>query len=202
MAAKKHDLLILAFVHAEAWHAWLVKEHARSRGVWMKLAKAKSGIASVDYAGALDVALAWGWIDAQKASLDERHWLQKFCPRGPRSIWSKVNRDKIAALEAAGKMQPAGRAAVEAAKKDGRWDRAYDSPTRATVPDDLAVALAKSSKASKLFSELDGANRYAILHRVQTAKKAATRAKRIATFVEMLAKGETLHPRKRARAKS
>jgi uncharacterized protein YdeI (YjbR/CyaY-like superfamily) len=204
MAAKRSsstssELPQRAFADARAWDAWLAAEHATARGVWMEIAKKGSGIRSVTYAEALDVALSWGWIDAQKRSLDARRFLQQFSPRGKRSIWSKVNREKIAALEAAGRMKEPGRAAVAAAKADGRWDRAYDSPARATPPPDLLSALAKSAKAQKLFAELDSANRYAILHRVATAKKPETRANRIATFVAMLARGETLHPRRKAK---
>ncbi|CAN5441827.1 YdeI/OmpD-associated family protein [soil metagenome] len=198
-AAKRIEHPTLSFASAAAWNTWLKNEHARAKGVWIKIARKSSGLESVDYPGALDVALTWGWIDGQRASFDETHFLQKFTPRGKRSIWSKVNRDKIAALEKAGKMQPAGRAEVERAKADGRWDAAYDSPSNAKVPDDLAAAFAKSPRASKLFAVLDATNRYAVLHRVQTAKKPETRAARIAKFVAMLAKGETIHPRKQAK---
>ena len=194
MAAKKPDYPKMEFSDAKAFDRWLGKEHARATGVWVVFAKKSSGITSVDYKGALEVALTWGWIDGQAGSVDDERWMQKYTPRGPRSIWSKINRERIAALEAAGRMKPAGRAAVEAAKADGRWDAAYDSPSTATVPDELVKALAKNARAKKMFATLDSINRYAILHRVQTAKKPETRAKRIATFVEMLARGETLHP--------
>ncbi len=188
-----------SFRDGAAFDAWLAKQHASAEGLWLVMAKKGSGIASVTYAEALDVALTWGWIDARKESVDDTYWKQQFSPRGKRSIWSKVNREKIAALEASGRMKDPGRAAVAAAKADGRWDRAYDSPARAEVPPDLAAALAKNAKARALFGELDSANRYAILHRVLTAKKPETRAQRIATFVAMLARGETLHPRRKAR---
>lgn len=163
----------------------------------MVIAKKGATARTVDYPAALEVALTWGWIDGQKGRLDDEAWLQKFCPRGPRSIWSKVNRDKIAALEKAGRMKEPGRAAVRAAQEDGRWERAYDSPANAKVPDDLAAALGKSAKARRAFEALDRTNRYAILHRVHTAKLPATRARRIATFVAMLARGETLYPPRR-----
>jgi uncharacterized protein YdeI (YjbR/CyaY-like superfamily) len=137
--------------------------------------------------------LCFGWIDGQSKRVDERFYVQKFTPRRPRSTWSKVNREKVAALEAAGRMRPAGRAEVERAKADGRWDAAYDSPATATVPDDLAAAL-EAGGVAEAFAALDGQNRYAILYRVQTAKKPETRARRIETFVAMLAAGEKLHP--------
>ena len=193
--------LTLAFASAEAWDRWLTAYHAASPGLWLKLAKKASGLASVDYAGALEVALTWGWIDGQKAPLDEVHWLQRFTPRRARSLWSKVNREKVAALEKAGRMKPPGRAAVAAAKRDGRWAQAYDSPSRATVPPDLARALAREPRANTRFRALDATNRYAILYRVHTAKKAETRARRIEILVAMLARGETLHPPRKKAAK-
>jgi uncharacterized protein YdeI (YjbR/CyaY-like superfamily) len=199
MAAPRPPLPTLAFETAATWDRWLEREHATSRGLWLKLAKKGTGLPSVDYAGALDVALTWGWIDGQKAALDEVHWLQKFTPRGPKSLWSKVNREHIARLELAGRMKPAGQAAVAAAQADGRWAQAYDSPARATVPEDLARALERSRKAAQAWAGLDAANRYAVLHRVLTAKKAETRARRIETLVAMLARGETIHPRRTPR---
>jgi uncharacterized protein YdeI (YjbR/CyaY-like superfamily) len=188
------EVPVVSFAETEAWSAWLASRHQSSRGVWIKIAKKVSGHASITYAEALEVALAWGWIDGQKGKLDEAWWLQKFTPRSSRSMWSKINCEKATALIAAGKMMPSGLAEVERAKKDGRWDRAYDSPSRASVPEDLEKALAKNPRAKKFFATLDSRNRYAILFRVQHAKKAETRARRIAQFVEMLAKGEKLHP--------
>lgn len=188
------ELPMAAFEHPRAWAEWLAANHASSRGVWMKLAKKGSGVASITYPEALDVALAWGWIDGQKRSHDETAWLQKFTPRGARSIWSKVNREKALALIASGDMQPSGLAEVERAQKDGRWEAAYDSPSRATVPEDFAAALAANARAAGFFSTLNAANRYAMLFRIQTVKKAETRARRIAQFVEMLARHEKLHP--------
>jgi uncharacterized protein YdeI (YjbR/CyaY-like superfamily) len=193
-SAPAGELPIMPFESPRAWDAWLAANHASSRGVWMKLAKKVAGVASITYAEALEVALVWGWIDGQKGSFDDAWWLQKFTPRGPRSIWSKVNREKAQALMDAGKMRPSGLAAVERAKADGRWDAAYDSPSKATVPDDLAAALAANPRASAFFATLDATNRYAVLHRVHTAKKVETRARRISQFVEMLARGEKLHP--------
>jgi uncharacterized protein YdeI (YjbR/CyaY-like superfamily) len=188
------ELPIKPFRDAEAWRRWLAKNHASATGVWIKFAKKSSGIASIDYAQALEHALCWGWIDGQAKGIDEAWYQQRFTPRGRRSIWSKINRDKALALIEAGKMQPAGLAEVERAQQDGRWDRAYDSPRNATVPDDLAAALAKKPKAKKVFETLDSQNRYAILHRIQIVKKPETRAKRIAEFVVMLAEGRKLHP--------
>ena len=183
-----------AFASPKAWDAWLQKHHAKSPGLWLKLAKKGAGGKSVTYAEALEVALAWGWIDGQRRSHDDTAFLQKFTPRGPRSIWSKINREKALALIAAGEMKPSGLAEVERAKRDGRWDAAYDSPSRASVPEDLAAAFAANPRAAEFFATLNATNRYAVLFRVQTAKKPETRLKRITQFVEMLAKHEKLHP--------
>ncbi len=160
----------------------------------MQLAKKASGIPSVTYVEAIETALCYGWIDGQKQSHNAEAWLQKFTPRGRKSIWSKINREKALSLIENGKMQAAGLAEVERAKQDGRWEQAYDSPGSATVPPDLQAALNHSPKAKAFFATLESRNRYAILWRVQTAKKAETRAKRIALFVEMLERGEKLHP--------
>jgi len=184
----------VAFVDPEALGKWLARHHASSTGVWLKLAKKGSGIASITYAEVIEVALAWGWIDGQKKPFDDDWWLQKLTPRGPRSIWSKINRDKALALIKAGTMKPSGLAEVERAKRDGRWEAAYDSQSRATVPDDLAAALSANPRAKAFFATLDSGNRYAVLFRVHSAKKASTRAERIARFVEMLARHEKLHP--------
>ena len=173
---------------------WLRKHHATATCLWVKYAKKKSGIASLDWNQAVDVALCYGWIDGQAKALDETHSLQRFTPRGKRSPWSKLNRERVARLIAAGRMQAAGLAEVERARADGRWDAAYDSPATATVPDDLARALARSAKAKASFEALNASNRYAILHRLQEAKKPETRARRLATFVEMLEQGQKLHP--------
>ncbi|MEU6532210.1 YdeI/OmpD-associated family protein [Streptomyces sp. NPDC046928] len=188
------ELEIVAFESAEAFQAWLGENHAVSPGIWLKLRKKGPGVVALDYAQALDVALCYGWIDGQKAGLDDQWWLQRFTPRTARSRWSKVNRDKATALIEQGRMQPAGQAEVDRAKADGRWDAAYDSPRTATVPDDLAAALAAEPAAAEFFETLDRQNRYAILYRVQDAKRPETRARRIEKFVAMLAKGEKLHP--------
>ena len=188
------ELPTLSFADSRAFSDWLADNHSSSRGLWLRLAKKASGTASITYAEAVDVALAWGWIDGQKQGADEASWLQKFTPRGAKSVWSKINREKALAMIEAGTMRPSGLAEVERAKKDGRWDVAYDPPSRANVPDDLQEALSKNAKASAFFKTLDARNRYAVLWRVQTTKKAETRQKRIAEFVAMLARGEKLHP--------
>ena len=193
MATKK-ELARRAFSTTDAWAKWLEENHASSPGLWIKFAKKGSSARSITYAQALDVALAWGWIDCQKAALDESWWLQKFCARGPRSIWSEINRNKALAMIESGAMKPSGLLAIERAKKAGLWDSAYAPQSKATVPADLEAALAKNARASKFFATLDSANRYAILFRVHNAKKAETRAARIDKFVAMLAKGEKLHP--------
>nr|AYM53755.1 hypothetical protein [Archangium gephyra] len=193
-AAPAEEPPIIPFAKPLDWADWLARNHASSRGLWVKLAKKDSGIESITYAQALEVALAWGWIDGLKRSFDDTSWIQKFTPRGPRSIWSKINRDKALALIEAGEMKPPGLEQVERAKQDGRWEAAYDSQSRATVPEDLTAALAANPRAAAFFATLNSANRYAVLFRIHTAKKAETRAKRIAQFVEMLARNEKLHP--------
>ena len=193
-AGVAQDLEIVAFESAEAFEAWLGENHAVSPGVWLKLRKKAPGIVALDYAQALDVALCYGWIDGQKAGFDDQWWLQRFTPRKPNSKWSKNNRDKVAALIEQGRMRPPGQAEIDRAKADGRWEAAYDGAKTATVPEDLAAALAANPAAAKFFETLDGQNRYAILYRVQDAKRAETRARRIEKFVAMLAQGEKLHP--------
>jgi uncharacterized protein YdeI (YjbR/CyaY-like superfamily) len=188
------ELPIVSFASREEWAEWLRAEHSTCNGVWLKLAKRGSGLASVSYSEALDVALCFGWIDGQKRGLDESHWLQRFTPRGPRSRWSRINRDRAVALMERGEMHAAGRRAVEAAQADGRWEAAYAGARAATVPADLQAALDADERAREFFATLDGANRYAILYRVQEAKRPETRARRIARFVSMLAAGEKLHP--------
>jgi uncharacterized protein YdeI (YjbR/CyaY-like superfamily) len=192
--AYKDDLALLPFATPAAWEKWLAANHETARGVWLKLAKADAGNASVTYAEALDVALCYGWIDGQKGSVDARYWKQRFTPRSARSKWSQINCKKIDALIAAGRMTPAGLREVEAAKADGRWERAYAGARAAEVPEDLVAALAANKKAQNAFATLDGANRYSILYHVHDAKKPETRAKRIAKYVAMLASGEKPHP--------
>ncbi|HUQ98150.1 MAG TPA: YdeI/OmpD-associated family protein [Gemmatimonadaceae bacterium] len=193
MDPKPGDPLEL-FAEPADFERWMRRHHATASCVWVKYAKKKSGIPSIDWNQAVDVALCYGWIDGQSKSLDETYAIQRFTPRGRRSKWSKLNRERVARLVEAGRMQPAGLAEVERAKADGRWEAAYDSPSTAKVPDDLARELAKSAKAKKCFDSLSSANRYSILYRLQEAKKPETRARRLAKFVEMLQKGEKLNP--------
>jgi uncharacterized protein YdeI (YjbR/CyaY-like superfamily) len=187
------DLPVLPFASAEAWEAWLA-EHQDDPGAWIKIAKKASGIATVTHAEALDVALCHGWIDGQRRSLDETWFLQRFTPRRARSKWSQVNCAKIADLTAAGRMRERGVAEVERAKADGRWDAAYEAPSKATVPPDLQRALDANPAAREFFATLKGQNRYSILYRIQDAKRPETRARRIETFVAMLAERKTIYP--------
>ena len=194
MPAAPRSLETLSFASVAEWEAWLRSHHASAPGVWIRFARKGSGVASVTYMEALQEALRFGWIDGQARGGDESWYEQRFTPRRARSIWSKRNRDFVTALIESGRMQPAGLREVERAKADGRWDAAYDPPSKATVPDDLAKALAKSAKAKKFFDSLSSANRYAILYRLQQAKQPETRARRLAKFVDMLKQGEKLHP--------
>jgi uncharacterized protein YdeI (YjbR/CyaY-like superfamily) len=191
---KRADLDIYAFDSQAGWEAWLASNHRASKGIWLKIAKKASGIASVDYQEALESALCYGWIDGQKASLDENYWLQKFSPRASRSNWSKVNREKAEELIASGKMGPEGLRQVELAKADGRWEKAYASQSKIEIPDDLQKELEQHPEAQAFFKTLDSRNRYAILYRLQTAKKPETRAARLRKFVEMLSRGEKIYP--------
>ena len=183
----------LFFEDAAAWERWLDSEHDSADGVWLKFAKKGSGIRSLHYPEALDVALCFGWIDGQVRRLDDEHYVQKFTPRRARSKWSKINREKVAVLIADGRMRPAGQAEIDRAKLDGRWDAAYDSPANAVVPDDLQAALDATPAAKEFFATLTSQNRYAVLHRIADAKRPETRARRITKFVDMLARGETIH---------
>jgi len=191
---KSTDLPVLLCENPQAWATWLDENQATSPGIWLQIAKKGASYTSVSYAEALEVALCYGWIDGQKQSFDEAAWLQKFTRRGPKSIWSKINREKAEALIQSGKMQPTGLAAIERAKQNGQWDAAYDSHSKATVPDDLQAALDQNAEAKAFFATLNSNNRYAILFRIQTAKKAETRAKRIEQFVQMLERHEKIYP--------
>jgi uncharacterized protein YdeI (YjbR/CyaY-like superfamily) len=188
------DLPVLAFESPVAWKTWLDGNHARSSGIWMKIAKASGDARSLTYAEAIEVALCYGWIDGQKGRFDDAWWLQRFTPRGPRSIWSRINREKAEALVKTGMMKPSGLAAIEMAKRDGRWDAAYEGQKTAQVPPDLKRALAKDAPASAFFAKLSSVNRYAILFRLHNAKKAETRKRRLEQFMDMLRKGQTIHP--------
>lgn len=167
--------------------------HRQSAGIWLRIFKKDSREPSVTYSEALDEALCFGWIDGQKQSHDDSSWLQRFCPRRPKSGWSKINTQHADRLTRAGRMKPAGQAEIDAAKKDGRWTSAYDSPRNATFPEEFLAALRKNKKAQAFFDSLNKANRYAISYRLQTAKKPATREKRMTTMVAMLARGEAFH---------
>jgi len=189
----KEGLPVRQFKTPAEWEAWLAENHASAEGLWLKIAKKDAGSSSVTYSEALDVALCWGWIDGQKAPLDEKFWLQRFTRRKPKSKWSKLNVGRAKALIEQGRMQPAGLQEVELAQRDGRWQSAYDSHRTATVPEDLQQALDANPRARDFFATLNSANRYAILYRIHDAKKPETRARRIAQFVAMLAEGKTLH---------
>lgn len=184
----------LLFETQQDWEVWLEAHHAVAPGVWLQIAKKATGKPSVSYAEALDSAICYGWIDGQKAGLDDAHWLQKFTPRRAKSGWSRVNCEKATALIAAGRMQPAGQRQVDLAQADGRWEAAYDSQSRIAVPEDLQLELDARPEAKAFFETLDSRNRYAILYRIQTAKKAETRAGRIRKFVEMLGQGQKIYP--------
>ena len=193
MPAAKAELTPTLFKNAKAFEAWLKKHHATSDGLWLQIAKKGADEPSVTYPEAVEIALCWGWIDGQKKGFDDQHFLQRFTPRRARSIWSKINVDKVAALIEADRMQPAGHAQIEAAKADGRWAQAYDGAKTSTMPEDLQAALDASPKAKAFFATVNASNRYAVLWRVQTAVKPETRAKRIAQLVDMLAHGEVIH---------
>ena len=187
-------LPVVGFESTDAWDAWLAGHHADSPGLWLKIAKKGSAGRSISYSDALDVALCHGWIDGQKGRHDDDYWLQRFTPRKPGGKWSKINTERVAALTASGRMRPAGLREVERAQADGRWEQAYESQSRVTVPEDLARALAANERARAFFATLDSANRYAILYRIGTAKKPETRAKRIDTYVAMLSEHKKIHP--------
>jgi len=191
---KSTDLQIVPFASQKKWTDWLAKRHGQSSGVWLKLAKKGTDIPSVTYDEALEEALCYGWIDGQKKAFDEKYWLQKFTPRGPKSIWSKINTEKAEKLIASGKMQPAGLKAIELAKQDGRWDAAYESQKTISVPEDFQAALDKNQKAQAFFATLNSVNRYAILFRVHNARRPETRQKRIQQLIEMLERNEKVHP--------
>ncbi len=188
------DLPVILFDDQAAWETWLARHLDSSAGLWIKIAKKSAPQPSVSYPEALEIALCYGWIDGQKRSFDGDYWLQKFTPRGPKSIWSKINREKALKLIEQDRMQPAGLEAIERAKQNGAWEAAYDSWKTTALPADLQTALEQHPQARAFFDTLDSRNRYAILFRTQTAKKAETRAKRIERFIEMLEKGEKLHP--------
>jgi uncharacterized protein YdeI (YjbR/CyaY-like superfamily) len=187
------DLPILLLASPAELEAWLDDNHAEADGIWLKIAKKSSGVASVTYAEALELALCFGWIDSQKRGFDEKHFLQRFTPRRPRGKWSQINREKAEGLIAAGEMRAAGLAEVEAAKADGRWEAAYAGQRTAKVPIDLQRELDGNEAARKFFTSLDSANRYAIIYRLEDAKKPETRQRRLRKFIGMLERGEKIH---------
>ena len=193
MTASAQELPVRRFASRAAWEKWLAANHERSPGLWIEFAKKGSGLASVTYAEAVEVALCHGWIDSQAKPLDEKRYRQRFTPRRPRSRWSQRNRAAVERLLAEGRLAPAGRREMEAAKRDGRWAAAYASPRTITVPPDLRARLSRSPKARRAFEGLDGANRYAILYRLHDAKKVETRQRRLEQFVRMLEAGERIH---------
>jgi uncharacterized protein YdeI (YjbR/CyaY-like superfamily) len=187
-------LPVLAFQTVAEWEQWLEAEGDQAPGVWVKISKRGAAEATISYAEALDAALCFGWIDGQKAPLDEHHWLQRFARRKPRSRWSKINTQKAEALAASGRMRPEGLLEVERAKVDGRWDAAYSGQRDAQVPDDLRQALDADKAASEFFETISSVNRYAILYRISAVKRPETRARKIAEYVRMLAEHKTIHP--------
>ena len=190
----KANLPVLLFENQPAWEAWIQLHYADSDGIWLKMAKKGSGIATISYNEALEIALCFGWIDSQIAAYDQQFYLHKFSPRRSKSKWSKMNREMAETLIATGRMHPPGLQQVELAKADGRWEAAYDPQSQITIPPDLQLALDKNQQAKDFFAALNSINRYAILHRIQTAKKPETRASRIQKFVEMLAKRQKIYP--------
>ena len=185
---------IMSFEIQQGWEEWLKEHHAETKGIWLKIAKKEASTPSVSYAEALDSALCYGWIDGQKAAFDDKYWLQKFTPRTAKSIWSKVNCNKAESLIAEGRMQPAGLRQVELAKSDGRWERAYESQSKITIPDDFQNALDNNPKAKDFFNTLNSVNRYAFLFRIHSAKKPETRSAKIQKFVEMLNHQQKFYP--------
>ena len=191
---KQDDTLpTMACATLQDWEAWLSAHHQEIAGIWLKLAKKGSGIASLSYGEAVEGALCYGWIDSQKVAFDAEYWLQRFTPRRARSVWSRVNRDAALALIAAGRMKPVGLQQVELARSDGRWEAAYASQRTMAIPDDFQEELNHNPQAQAFYRTLNSANRYAILWRIETAKKQETRAAWIAKFIAMLTKGEKIH---------
>jgi len=189
----KKDLPIIHFETEEDWEAWLEENHETSGGIWIKFAKKDSGVGSVSHETALATAICYGWIDGQTASFDDSYWLQRFTRRGPKSRWSKINCQKAADLIAQGKMKAPGLKEIEAARRDGRWDKAYDSQSKMAVPDDLQKKLDENPRAHRFFAALDSKNRYAILYRIHEAKKPETRERRIEKFIAMLNEGKKIY---------
>ncbi len=193
MSETKPELPIIEFASDVELVQWLEENGAISNGLWIKMTKKESGIASVNHPQALDVALCFGWIDGQRLRFDDQYFLQKFTPRRSKSPWSKINQDKVAALIAAGRMREGGLKEIERAKEDGRWEAAYESQSKMTVPEDLQVALNQNPAAQAFFDKLNSVNRYSILYRITTAKKPETRQKRLEKFITMLNEGKKIY---------
>ena len=190
----KDGLPVIAFATAAEWEAWLDANHASSKGLWAKIAKKGTGPTTTQYHELLDGALCYGWIDGQKGALDATWWLQKFTPRSKQSRWSQVNQAKVAALTAQGRMRPTGLAEVERAKADGRWEAAYEPPSKVTLPEDLQAALDADPALAEAWTKLNKTNRYAIAYRLRDAKRPETRARRLAEYLQMLREGRSLYP--------
>ena len=190
-----HDAYpVKSFRSAEAFEAWLAKNHKKADGLWLKIAKAKSGIKSIAFPDALDIALCYGWIDGLRRGLDDDYYVQKFTPRRAKSIWSVINKNKVAQLSKAGRMKEAGLAAIEEAKKNGQWNKAYHSQANITIPEELQKALDKNKNAKQFFEKLSSRNRYALLFRIHQAKREETKMKKIAEFIKMLESNKTIYP--------
>jgi uncharacterized protein YdeI (YjbR/CyaY-like superfamily) len=187
------DSPVIAFATLEDWEGWLEKNHASSAGIWLRIYKKDSGVKTIFYPAALDGALCYGWIDGLKRPFDKKSWIQRFTPRRSKSLWSKINTGHVERLTKLGRIKQAGLLAIEAAKKDGRWDTAYHSPGKATIPDDFFAALSKNRKAKAFFGTLNKTNVYSIAWRLQTAIKPETRARRMEAILQMLAKGKKFH---------
>jgi uncharacterized protein YdeI (YjbR/CyaY-like superfamily) len=193
MAEQVPDLPVMEFASAEEWDAWLAEHHDSSAGVWLRIAKQGTGVVTVTMPEVIEIALCWGWIDGLRHKHDDVYFRQRMTPRTARSRWSRINRDKAESLIAGGRMQAAGQREIDAARADGRWDAAYSGSRVIELPDDLTRALRRNAPARRAFEQLDRRNRYAILYRIQDAKRAETRARRIEQFVTMLAEGRTIY---------
>lgn len=193
-AAREAEWPVLLCENQQDWEAWLEQNHDQSTGIRLQIAKKNSGLISVSYAEALDSALCYGWIDSRKEALDEKSWLQRFGPRGKNSIWSQVNREKVQRLTAEGRMKPSGLLAVETAMNNGRWEAAYEPQSRTVLPEELEAAFAEHPRAKEFYETLNRQNQYAISFRIQNAKKAETRKRKVEEFIRMLENGEKIYP--------
>jgi uncharacterized protein YdeI (YjbR/CyaY-like superfamily) len=191
---KSSELPVMFFGDQESWENWLEKNHDASPGIRLQIAKKQSGVVTVSYDEALESSLCYGWIDSRKETFDEKTWLQRFTPRGAKSIWSKVNKEKAELLIANGKMKPSGLKAIETAEQNGQWVKAYEPQSSASLPKDFEIELDQNLQAKAFYKTLDRQNKYAILFRINSAKKQETRAKRIQQFLQMLEKGEKIYP--------